>query len=62
MSVCFDCVCVCVCTFNEVECECTGSYLLWVCMYMHACTMHPHVYIRNVYIDYMLFYSFTYPT
>ena len=33
------------CRFNEAESECPGLYLLWVCMYMRACTIHLHVYL-----------------
>ena len=36
------------CRFNEAECECPGFYLLWVCMYVHACTIHLHVHIMYI--------------
>ena len=47
------------CRFKEAECECPGLYLLWVCMYMCACIIHPHVYLVYM-LAICFFYSFTY--
>ena len=37
------------------------GYLLWVCMYMRACTIYISACILSVYVGYMLLASYTDP-